>query len=299
MRLVCGIQEAFHLYRTRKMDVIIMSKTKYIILCADDYGQNQTISDGIIQLAKHARINAISCMVNANGWAAASQELIPLQSSIYLGLHLNFTEGNALSAKWKKHHGCSFPSLQTIIKKASLQQLNSNAIIAEIQAQIDAYTHTMNAYPDFIDGHQHVHQLPMIRDALLKLYEALPQTIFFRKTSNEWRDLVLNGFPKRQIIALLGGLSFSRELRQKNILCNTSFSGIYDFKNSEHYGQYFKQFLLQSRDGGLIMCHPGLPSEDKHDPLYQYREHELNYFMSNQFLNDLSEQSFHLSSKSP
>lgn len=232
-------------------------------------------------------------MVNAERWLTTYQGLLPLQTSTAIGLHLNFTDGKPLSATWKKYHGNIFPGLTTILKKTCLRQLNKDAIRAEIQAQIDAYTHRMNAYPDFIDGHQHVHQLPMIRDVLLDVYTSLPQTIFFRKTSNGWSD-ALHGFPKKQIIALLGGISFAREVKNKNIRCNTSFSGIYDFKQSPYYRQYFNQFLSQSKEGGLIMCHPGFTSTDERDPLYRYRHHELNYLMSSEFLNDLSHQSFYL-----
>lgn len=63
---------------------------------------------------------------------------------------------------------------------------------------------------------------------------------------------------------------------------------------SHHFKQYdyFRAFLNQSYDGDLIMCHPGLNSTDKKDPLYLARHHELTYFMSGQFLTDLSDNTY-------
>lgn len=269
-----------------------------IILCADDYAQNQAISEGIVKLLKHGRINATSCMVNAIYWKDASQALQPLQATCFVGLHFNLSHGEALSSAWKQHYGATLPGMPYLLKQTLLRRLNPAVVSAEIQAQLDAYTQGMNAYPDFIDGHQHIHQLPVIREALFDMYTQLPSGVFIRKTTNGWRDLVfIDGFPKRQIISMLGGLIFEHQLAQRSIPCNTSFSGIYDFKRAPNYRHYFKQFLNHSQEGGLIMCHPGNPSNDARDPLHAYRYHELNYLMSDAYLNDLARVSFQLNRK--
>ncbi len=44
-----------------------------MILCADDYGQNEPISQGILELALNKRINAISCLVNTPYWQDAQR----------------------------------------------------------------------------------------------------------------------------------------------------------------------------------------------------------------------------------
>lgn len=295
---------------------------KQIIVCADDYSQNKSISEGIVLLAEQRRINAVSCMANLESWTEFNTALHPLQPTTFIGLHLNFTHGEPLSADWKKHYGMQFSNLPVLLKNAYLKRLSVDVMTAEINAQMHAFTRSMNAYPDFIDGHQHVHQLPIIRAALghclnsnhchppeggepsLIQYEGSTERgsppsrgrqIIIRKTSNGWSDLLsTDGFPKRQIIALLGGIAFQKRLTQQSIPCNTSFSGIYNFKHAANYRKYFKQFLAHSQDGGLIMCHPGNLSDDLSDPLHHYRHQELNYFMSDDYLSDLSAQSFQL-----
>lgn len=270
-----------------------------IMVCADDYAQNQSISEGIVHLAEQGRINAISCMVNSTCWNDSHAALYAQRSDHYVGLHFNLTHGNAMSSLWKDTYGIKLPGMAWLLQQACLRRLKSHVVIAEIKAQLDAYTHTMNAWPDFIDGHQHVHQLPIIRDALLSVCaDSSHPNLFIRKTSNGWLDLLsTDGMPKRQLIALLGGIALQKHLVKQAVPSNTSFSGIYNFKEASHYRVFFKRFLKQTRDGGLIMCHPGKQSEDRSDPLYLYRHHEFNYFMSDDYLSDLARYSCQLKRK--
>lgn len=38
-------------------------------------------------------------------------------------------------------------------------------------AQLERFIQLMGRWPDFIDGHQHVHQFPLIRKAMMAVYE--------------------------------------------------------------------------------------------------------------------------------
>lgn len=261
-----------------------------IILCADDFAQNCDISEGILLLAKNQRINAISCLVNSPAWPEMQQELGTVKTRNYLGLHFNLTLGKPLSSQWREHYGARFGSMRSLLKACYLGQMNQAVVDAEIRAQLDAFSETMGCGPDFIDGHQHVHQLPVIRDAWLAWYAGQSSAVFFRNTSNGLADKFSpTGFPKRQLISLLGGLRFRRHLASQSIPANGVFAGIYHFSKAKQYRNYFRRFLATMQHNGLIMCHPGLESSDQNDPLSQYRFHELNYFMSEAFLTDLAE----------
>lgn len=297
----------------------LTNQPKQIILCADDYAQNSAISEGIYQLASKGRINAISCMVNSKEWSNANSLLHSLSPSVFVGLHLNLTLGEPVSPIWQSYYGKPFPGLPLLLTKAYLRKLNAAVVAAEIQAQFDVFIKAMNRYPDFIDGHEHCHQLPVIRDVLLQnynqnhdksfsrhsapegilpAYEAVMPAIFIRSTSNGWRDVMsTHDFPKRQLISILGGATFKKCLVNKSLSTNTSFSGIYNFNKSSHYRHYFNKFLSFSQNRGLIMCHPGMPSNDVNDPLSEHRHHELNYLLSEEFVNDLFNHSIELGSK--
>lgn len=284
--------------------------TKQLIICADDFAQNPEISDGILILARNKRINAISCMVNDASWGDASQDLLDTTYNGYVGLHLNFTFGQPLSSVWRKNEGEKFYSLPTLIKKLYLGKIQKSTLEAELQAQIDVFANAMHVYPDFLDGHQHVHQLPGLREALLNVHakimgHATNEEIeldesdycdsFFRNTSNGRRDFfTLSGFPKLQVLNILGGRKFKKLLTIQQIPTNASFAGVYNFKNARNYRRYFQRFLSQTQNGGIIMCHPGSYSKDSSDPLHKYRHHELTYFMSDLFLTDMEDNNYSL-----
>ena len=63
------------------------------------------------------------------------------------------------------------PSLGVLSVAAVTHSLNLNEIAFEIDQQLDAFEAHFGQPPDFLDGHQHVQQLPGIRDLVVKCYQ--------------------------------------------------------------------------------------------------------------------------------
>lgn len=254
-----------------------------ITLCADDFGQTTEICTGIIELVKHNRLSAVSCLTNMPAWENHATSLLSHKNTCDIGLHFNLTEGQPLTLK-------KYLTLTELLKKTFLRQLKQDQIEQELNAQLDKFTEITGQLPDFIDGHQHVHQFPVIRTALLNVYQQrlASHPIYIRIPSNHFFQTLKNftAFPKPQIIAFTGALALKKKLIPLNIPHNQSFSGIYNFKNSKNYRYYFQQFLTQIKTRGLIMCHPGKESSQQQDPLYRSRFDEYQYFMSDNFLQD-------------
>lgn len=242
--------------------------TKKIILCADDYGQNDAISDAIVKLIAKQRLSATSCMTTSEYWSENAKKLLPYVDQIDIGLHFNLTDTT---------------SLPKLILAAYLRRLNQKTIEQEFNRQLDNFVAAMSRLPDFIDGHQHVHQLPIIRDAILNVYrQRLRQGNVYIRCIN-----LKNKFSaKKLIIYLLGSAALKKRLQQLSIPHNQYFSGIYDFSNATHYAKIFPEFLKEVDDGGLIMCHPGLESDDVKDEIAYGRKFEYEYFMSDKFVED-------------
>jgi chitin disaccharide deacetylase len=260
---------------------------KRIVLCADDYGQAPEISEGIISLLAKERLSAVSCMVNTRDWLHHAHDLQVYQAKVDIGLHLNLTEGQALSNAYRKVYGSQFYPLPTLMRKAWLHQLEQTVLEAECHAQLDHFANTLGFLPHFLDGHQHVHQFPIIRSAFLKVYQErfATQKAYIRLAQEKlnWTDC-LRHF-KKIIINAAGSHVFSRLLKQRHIPHNHSFSGIYSFQEAERYACLFPRFLKTIADKGLIMCHPGLLASTK-DKMTEARNAEYHYFSSVQFLND-------------
>jgi hypothetical protein len=253
--------------------------TKRIILCADDYGQNEPISQAIITLIEKKRLSATSCLTTFPGWLKFAKFLQPY-TYIDVGLHFNLTEGDP-------GHVVSFPQL---LKKAYLRQLDKRVILAEFNRQLDLFTQGMGRLPDYIDGHQHVHQLPVIRDVLIDIYQQRfrLKKCYIRSAYNPkaFYRFTRDGYIKNSIIQLCGAYRLKKQLIKYKIAHNSSFSGSYNFSHSKNYPAIFPQFLREVRHGGLIMCHPGLQSFTEQDSLAFSRPDEYNYLMSDDFLKD-------------
>jgi len=261
---------------------------KRIVLCADDYGQAEAISQGIITLIQNGRLSATSCMVNSPLWPAHAKRLLPFQPHIDLGLHFNLTEGKALSARFVEAYGENLFSLSSLMGRSFLRKPDIAAIEAECEAQLERFIEALGCPPNFIDGHQHVHQLPVVRTALVNVYEKhlRPYKTYVRLVGEKPKLGDLMSDLKKVVIYASGTKALKRLLEQNQIPHNNSFAGIYSFSKAYQYKTLFPRFLEKVDDKGIIMCHPGLPSSESGDAIAEARYKEYQYLSGNQFLID-------------
>jgi len=148
----------------------------------------------------------------------------------------------------------------------------------------------INAYgvpPKFIDGHQHVHHLPGLRNTILDMAEHVQPLPALRNTGR----LLGPGFTfKRRMIELTGGRALVRALKQRQLAHNPALLGAYDFEELD-YGALMRRWLkLLPAEGGLLFCHPGLRDpDDPPDAIAAARSRELAYLASKDFTEDLAE----------
>ena len=218
--------------------------------------------------------------MNFKQWSKDARMLADYKDTIDVGLHFNLTEGTSLAGRK------IFNSLGQLILMAYSFQLNKELIKEELKAQIYFFYEHIGCMPNFIDGHQHIQQLPVIRDALIEVYNELDlkkSNTYIRASSNG----LLNSFSqqapiKNMALSVLGGLSFKKLLKQNKILRNTTFSGAYNFDDSKAYEKFFASFLKKSQTNGIIMCHPGFLGKG-HDPIRQARYDEYSFLMGEGF----------------
>ena len=260
---------------------------KKFILCADDYGLSQPINEAILELIQLKRLQAVSCMVTSSNWPQAAQLLKPFVGKVKIGLHLNLTEGAPLTNLPKFYFG----SLIRLLFLSHLRLLQSKKIIKEFEAQLNRFTKVMGRVPDFIDGHQYIHQFPVIRRALLEVYKRALTNVrpYIRVPANSFRKVLFDAVksPKQLLIALTGAFSLRRVLNKLHIPYNKSFSGIYDFSTDIPYAKLFDQFIEEIDEGGLIVCHPSKPTDKATDKIYQARVREYQYLKGGNNINEI------------
>jgi len=256
--------------------------TKHILVCADDYGQTLPISQAIIALLKEKRLSAVSCMVTCEHWPEHAALLKPFMDEVDIGLHFNLTHGTALSSQYQSQYGERFNPLGSLLVKSQLRLIKKVPIADEFRAQWQRFTQYLGRTPNFVDGHQHVHQFPIVRDALVdSLLQQAASNVFVRIVNPRGWSM------KKAIIKLSGTFGLQRLLKKHQIPVTTSFTGIYSFKDATQYRQYAQNFLREIKDFGLMMCHPGLEDPNECFPMSQSRPLEYIYLASQAFLDDL------------
>jgi len=225
-----------------------------IVVCADDFGMNPAINDGVLNLVRAHRLSAVGCLSVASSFRRDAVQLRELD--VDAGVHLNFTEALGES-------GLYLP-LPRLIACAYGRMLDSGRVARQIERQLDAFESAMDRAPDFIDGHQHVHQLPQIRHALFGvLARRYPgQGPWLRYTAPGCLDGVPTPLQRKaRIIAALGSGAFARAAADAGLRTNRRFLGVYDFQGgAQVYDDLLRLWLDNARDGDLLMCHPAMPA---------------------------------------
>ena len=222
-----------------------------LTICADDFGLAPGIDAGIIELVERGRVSAVSCLVDGPSLAGSATALARQQ--IDLGLHLNFTEPIGVSRSLQ----CS---LARLIVACSLYLIPRTAVRQEIERQFDRFEQHFGRAPDFVDGHQHVHQLPVIRDELFDVIRQRTLRPWIRSTRRAMDDP--NPVFKARVIAALGDAALRSLAAEAGLATNRTLLGVYDFSGSEEdYRRRFFGWLHIAQDGDLLMCHPALSFE--------------------------------------
>ena len=254
-----------------------------LMLNADDFGQSPGISEGIASLAHSGRLSATSCLSSSAQWPAMAPTLRALPPQVLRGLHFNLTEGVPLSPDLRKHWP-RFPKLPQLILNAHARRLPKQALAAELSAQLQAFTDGAGQWPDHIDGHQHVHHLPLVRDVVMKAVLDLKVDVSVRSTA---RPLGPRFELKRALIARTGGVGLERLLQRHTIRHNRWLHGVYDFEAAD-YRSLMQGWLANMHvDGGLLFCHPGA-ADSQPDAIAPARARELTYLSSAAFTDDLA-----------
>ncbi len=246
---------------------------KRIVICADDYGIAPGVSEAIRALLSERRINATSVMTVLPDLLDEADALLPMtggQASI--GLHITLT--GAFEPLTHGFRGATFPSLGRLMAMALARRLDPVNIRGEVETQFLAFEEAFGRPPDHVDGHQHVHLLPVVREAVLEVTR--------RRAPNAWvRDCTpaagaVSGLdPKGRFIGLLAR-GLAAQAAAAGLSTNRGFAGAYNFKTGTNYGRILTQAIASLGDGGLVMVHPGHVDEAlvARDPLTGPREAE-------------------------
>lgn len=261
-----------------------------IWLCADDYGIAPGVNAAIRDLIARGRLNATSVMVVAPSFTPAEIAALKESGHAATGLHLTLTAPfRPLTDDFTPLAQGTFLALQPTLRRALLRRLDRAALRREVDAQIMAFTTALGHPPDYIDGHQHVHLFPQVRDAVLEAAQRLAPGAWVRQCVSAVPLRARLNDPKGLLIDALSR-TVRRRARRLGIETNSAFAGTYTYRADADFARLFPAFLDGLPEGGLVMCHPGhVDAElERLDPLTTVREREYAYLCSDAFQSDLA-----------
>lgn len=153
---------------------------RQVTVTADDYGLSRSVTDTILEVADKGMLGRVSVLANGLAFDYAMEEL-RTRTNLELAIHLNLSEGVAIS------HPQNIPHLvdeEGVFKYSPMKLLLLtlfvlpktrrdivNEIGEEMRAQIVRVQTVSTKTHLFIDGHQHVHMIPLVFIQLLKLHK--------------------------------------------------------------------------------------------------------------------------------
>jgi predicted glycoside hydrolase/deacetylase ChbG (UPF0249 family) len=260
---------------------------RHIWLCADDYGLSPAVSAAIRDLIARRRINATSVMVLAPSFSAAEAAALAgaAASAAAIGLHVTLTAPfHPSTADFVPTRNGAFLPLAGMAGRALAHWLKPEDLELEIARQFAAFAASFGRTPDFVDGHQHIHVFPQIRNVLVRVIKDAAPRAWLRQCGRPAAERKSFADPKGFVLDALSGRLQRLALRE-GVRTNPAFAGTYSFAPGADYAGLFPGFLDGLPDGGVVMCHPGQVDDElrRLDPLTDLRAREYAYFLDDDF----------------
>ncbi|BDU37752.1 ChbG/HpnK family deacetylase [Vibrio nigripulchritudo] len=239
---------------------------KQVIVCADDYGMSEEVDAAILELIENSCISATSCMTLMPDWSQSATQLKPLEGQAAYGLHFDLGE---------------FASLGKLMFGAVTRTLNAEQLTSTLKKQLDRFEDEMNRRPDYLDGHQHVHAFPVVRDVVAKeLSQRYDQDMPWVRNP----CVPLSGHDSALKAVVIKGMNagFKSTIQSETkAALNSDFAGLYSISEKADFAGMMEGWLDKISDNGLIMCHPATQGATVEHGLA--RVNEYDYLMSERY----------------
>jgi len=214
------------------------------ILHADDLGLTPATNAAIIDLLKDGVLDSSSLIVNGIAVNEAVIEWRKLDK-IQPALHITLTEGKSITSPKqiknlvdrKGKLNCSFFKLLLVSffpRKLPYRKKLECEVRRELMAQINVYKKLLKINQLELDGHQHIHLIPIVLDVIIEINKK--ENIKWIRTLSEpfptnftfkfWNTILYNGgFIKWVILQILSNIAKPRILKA-GISTNVGFAGI-------------------------------------------------------------------------
>ncbi len=250
-----------------------------VIVHADDFGETVEITEGICQGIEAGVLTSTTIMANMPGTHHALERARQLAARASFGVHLNLCEGSPLTrgASLMSAEG-EFHRKRALFVRSLTGQLSLSELEKEIAAQIGR-VRDAGVRISHIDGHKHLHQLPVVSAAVANV---LPRFGISRVRITRLRSVQAAAHAStlvREVISWQAASVFRRAGLRSPVrtLDLTTVCG------TDRMLRRSISRLVDRRGAVELCCHPGTPAADRDKPGSHRRADELDYLLSPAF----------------
>ncbi|KAM6954159.1 LOW QUALITY PROTEIN: carbohydrate deacetylase [Aplochiton taeniatus] len=143
-----------------------------LVVTGDDFGYCPRRNKGIVDCFQAGGISNVSLLVNASSAKEASE--LAKRHLIPIGLHANLSEGVPVCQTLRKgstllNKDGFFHGKMGFRQALQNGHLNMAEVELELRAQVRLFVELLGHLPCHMDGHQHVHVLPEVREVFAQV----------------------------------------------------------------------------------------------------------------------------------
>ena len=226
-------------------------------LHADDFGLTPGVDQAILALMSTGQLDGASLLVEGPSATTAIAAWKETESRQPLTLHLCLSEGPTLE------HCQNLPASFGQLLLASFWPPQGRQLRPQLERairhQIQRYQQLTGEPPQRLDGHQHIHLVPLVLDVVLQqrgirwirtTSEPLPLNLPLKLWLSAVRD---GGLLKWLVLQLLTALAQPR-LKTAGIATNPRFAGV--LFTGRMAGEPLEAAIDSLREGDLVLAHP-------------------------------------------
>lgn len=233
-----------------------------LIVTADDFGFGRATSAGIVRAHLEGPVTATSVMTVCREGLSESLPLLERAPRLELGLHLVLSGGltplTDLRGSGLVDRSGRLLGNGALWIRAWSGRINGNAVYEELCAQAEAFERAIGRPPAYVDAHHHAHQLPGVREALVRAVGegVVPPVSRLSVESPAMRQVA--GSRARRAAANLIGKQTRRLFAARGIWSNDWFFGMLSARELREAFPWQRQ-LAALAPQGLVewIVHPG------------------------------------------
>ncbi|MCM2292253.1 ChbG/HpnK family deacetylase [Allorhizobium sp. BGMRC 0089] len=225
-------------------------------IVADGYGLSPGVDQAIRTLIAEGKICGTSCMTVFDDWRDEAELLLPVAQDhgTALGLHLTLTNFKPLSGVKPM---CS---MRRRMVQSLLGGIDKGKLQRELDAQLNAFIDVVGRTPDYIDGYQHVHYFPVVREWLIARRDLLISPRGHAPWLRGEPDANLaNTLSQRLCITAIKRMAvgFNRQMAEAGYQVRGPLTGFYMRRNPQGFAATLKHIMRNAPKNAVIMCKPG------------------------------------------